>query len=485
MADTEEQTTDLIIDNYTVDDLLSIFNLSSPTPFNVKDVGNSLIAKMKNEGESALELFFTQARDKLLDYLLKGDTVEQQEIDNERTENLKEIWEDSVKDKGDQPTRYFQDGSRMVAEKEEQVNTKTPPIIATHIVVIDSQYRSNILPYSNNPSANSFNTSFTFNLSDPITKALSISLYSYQIPTSWYAFRAKLGNTFFMYNGFILQIPDGNYSPVDLASAINAQAALQSATSGLTVTYNSNTQRISFTNNDLLSGPITVIFFIQASLINYNNCGVFNLAEFQTLGVNSTLGWLLGFRTTPDPTTGDESLTINPGQTVIADVPPQVYGAKYFYLSIEDYSNQRLTNGLYNIRDTKSYATISVPDYYKTINVACKLREGALTQAQLYAINAISDAANVNNSVGFNNTLAGPTSGTTFAVIPLPAEIINTIRPYPYAKFGSDLMVNKRNYLQPTTLQRFNVTLTDDKGNLVDLYDNDWSFSLLVEQRLN
>jgi hypothetical protein len=45
--------------------------------------------------------------------------------------------------------------------------------------------------------------------------------------------------------------------------------------------------------------------------------------------------------------------------------------------------------------------------------------------------------------------------------------------------------MNKRAYIKPTTLDRLTVSLTDDKGNLVDLYDNDWSFSLLVEERLN
>ena len=472
------------IDSYTVNDILAIFNLTDPTPFNVKDIANSLIAKMKSEGKSDLEIFFTKARDKVLDYLL-SDTVVQREVENEATESLSDIWKNGVVDQGATPTVYFRDAARMVAQNQQvaEAANSAPPIISTHIIVIDSQYRSNILPYSSNPTSNSFNTNFTFNLSNPITKAVSITLYSYQIPTSWYAFNAKSGNTFFMYNGFILQIPDGNYTPVQLKNAINAQAALQPSTSGLVVSYNASTNIFSFTNNDLLAGPITIVFFIQANLINYNNCGNFNLASFQTLGVNSTLGWLLGFRTTPNSTTGDIDLVINPGQTISADVPPNTYGPSYFTLSIEDYSNQRLTNGSYNITNTKSYATISIPDYYHTINVACKLREGTLTQAQIYAINAVTASSSVNNITGTNNKLAGPTSGIAFATIPL--SDINALRPNPYIKFGADLFINKRRYIAPTNLERLTVTLTDDKGNLVNLYDNDWSFSLLVEEKLN
>jgi hypothetical protein len=192
----------------------------------------------------------------------------------------------------------------------------------------------------------------------------------------------------------------------------------------------------------------------------------------------------MGFRTTPDATSGDMFLTINPGQTISADVPPDTYGPKYFVLSLEDYSNQRLSSGLYNITNIKNQATISIPDYYKTIQVACKLREGSLTAAQQYAINAVTSSSTVtNNSTGFNNKLSGPSSGAAFAVIPL--SDINNIRPDPYVKFGADLNIYKRNYLAPTILERFNVRLTDDKGNLVNLYDNDWSFSLIVEERLN
>ena len=49
--------TDINIDNYTVDEILSILNLTEPTPFNVKDMANSLIAKLKTEGKKDLENF--------------------------------------------------------------------------------------------------------------------------------------------------------------------------------------------------------------------------------------------------------------------------------------------------------------------------------------------------------------------------------------------------------------------------------------------
>jgi hypothetical protein len=67
----------------------------------------------------------------------------------------------------------------------------------------------------------------------------------------------------------------------------------------------------------------------------------------------------------------------------------------------------------------------------------------------------------------------------------IPLNNITTLRPNPYVHFGADLYIYKRSYVAPTQLDRFNVTLSDDKGFLVNLYDNDWSFSLIVEEQLN
>lgn len=486
-------TIDTNIKNYKVEDLIRIFNIHIPDHFQTSedinklkpmiiDRANAIIARMKTEKNANLELFFGEARDKLLNYLNEL-TLKTEEVLNEETEQIDKVWnESSFTENG---VNYYLDKGRVVAENiNTKLNPNIIPIIATHIINIDSQYRTNILPYSDNPQDNTFNTNFTFNLSTPITKAINISLYSYQIPTSWASFNDRSGNTYFMYNGIIIDIPDGNYTPVSLVAALNEAAAKNIATSGLLVKYDSTKNRISFTNNDTLTDNATVIFFLQANTVNFSKCNRTNLTNFQFLGVNMTLGWLLGFRTTPDPDTGNVSITIGSLETVNADVPPDTYGPKYFILTLEDYSDQRLSSGLFNITNTKNHALISVPDYFKTINVSCKLQSGSLTQAQLYAINAITEDSNVTNNVdGYFNRITGPSSGTAFAVIPLTD--IKNIRPDPYIRYGADLHLFQRTYSAPTYLERFTVRLLDDKGNLVNLYDNDWSFSLIVQTRLN
>ena len=479
-----DESVDTDISDYTINDILSIFNIVDPTVFNVTDVANTLIAKMKLDGKPEMMTFFGEARDKVLEYL---QNMGKEPLEGEITETIENVWasDTTFQDKNpNNPALYFDESAHVtIAQRAVKQTFSSEPIVATQLLVIDSQYRSTILPYSSNPQSNSFNTSFTFNLTSQITKATSITLYSYSIPTSWNAFNSLAGNTFFLYNGVIIVIPDGNYTPQTIADAINLSAQANISTAGLLVKYNKNANRITFTNTDPLLDTVTAMFFIQSNTVNFSNCGNFILSNFQTLSINSTLGWLLGFRTETDLTTGDVELFLPPNVETYADVAPQTYGPTYFTLSVEDYSNQRLTSGLYNITNTKKLVNLTVQDYYNNVDAACKLREGSLTQAQIYSINSLIENNKSTTAYGFNNTLSGPTSSSTLAVIPLAN--INTIRPDPYIKFGADLALNRRNYSRPTILDRFIVNLRDDKGNLVNLYDNDWSFSLLIEERLN
>lgn len=488
MSDTDKDT-DINIDHYSIDDLLTIFNLDEPTEFQVKDVANTLIAKMKTEGKPNLVTFFTEALEKVLKGLdpLKTTALKSKDI-NDDYDSINKIWNKTSLDTDNVPAVYFDDGTHIVADtslKPLQLQVNSAPIIATHIINIDSQFRTNITPYSSSPFSNSFNTNFTFNLSSPINKAISIQLYSYHIPTSWYAFTANTGNTFLIYNGIVINIPDGNYTPQELTNTINIIALKNSASSKLEVNYNTLTNRISFTNNDTLSASVSVVFYIQKNVKTLNYCSnPASLNNLQTIGISNTLGWLLGFRTTADAVTGDVILVIPKGETAIAEASPDTYGPKYFILSVEDYSNSRLTSGSYSITNTKIYSNLTVPEFFATKNIDCKLREGSLTQAQIYTINALkTENEPKNNYIGFNNKSSGATYSAAFATIPL--SDIRALRPDPYIKFGGDLTANKRNYSSPTILLRFTVSLHDDKKNLVNLYDNDWSFSLIVEERLN
>ena len=49
---------DTNIENYTVMDIFEILNLSDPNIFNVKDKANDIIARMEEEGNEEIKIFF-------------------------------------------------------------------------------------------------------------------------------------------------------------------------------------------------------------------------------------------------------------------------------------------------------------------------------------------------------------------------------------------------------------------------------------------
>ena len=111
---------DANIENYTVAEILTIFNIIDPTVFNVTDVANALIAKMKAEGNADLETFFGQARDKVLEYLQEQTALP---VGNETTEPIDNVWASKMLKKTNDAVNYFDADAHIVAtQKIETVN---------------------------------------------------------------------------------------------------------------------------------------------------------------------------------------------------------------------------------------------------------------------------------------------------------------------------------------------------------------------------
>lgn len=104
---------------------------------------------------------------------------------------------------------------------------KTNPIVRQtmfKMLSIDSQFRDDY--YNTNA------TSFTMNLSTPITDVISMKLYSVQIPYTWYTINNNFGSNFIFLKGnspginngdhdIQIKIPSGNYDATSLMTAIN------------------------------------------------------------------------------------------------------------------------------------------------------------------------------------------------------------------------------------------------------------------------
>lgn len=163
------------------------------------------------------------------------------------------------------------------------------------IVCIDSQYRDlSIYP---NPA------NFKFNLLDTLTDVVSLKLYSVQIPYTWYTISNDFGSNFFILNGNVevinngnfdykVEIQPGNYQSNDFVSYIisslqnlflqnndinfgttgvsynNVNAKL-TMTLDIKILYNETSYRLNFPN-DVLSSNISLVSSIP-ELLGYKN----------------------------------------------------------------------------------------------------------------------------------------------------------------------------------------------------------------------
>jgi hypothetical protein len=87
MSSSTDTNIDTNIDNYSVDDILTIFNLSDPTLFQIKDVANHLIARMRSEGKIEMAIFFEKAKQKLLEAATEDDESDE---DDDKDDNCEE-----------------------------------------------------------------------------------------------------------------------------------------------------------------------------------------------------------------------------------------------------------------------------------------------------------------------------------------------------------------------------------------------------------
>ena len=505
---------DLNIDNYSIYDIYEIFNLQDPSEFQVTDSANNLISQMRSQGNFDVANFFEEAKQKALDdfeeSLLSDNDSEN--VQNDSSTQLGNLWQNQFPAQNSQvqmnkvtnrtqKVQTFNDNSHFQMSREQLGVNESHPIrvvqgtinpnlkqTTTRIVSIDSQYRQNILPFTNNDiNSPSFNTDFTIDLSDPLTNVISMKLYSVQIPTTWYTFDKSLGNVCFedvsgtSTDISFHMIEPGNYTPEELPNAPSGYNPLDGTTAldSYDITYMAQTGKYAIGAKG--STDISFIYYKPQGIIDTSGqcyaCGPGSK-------IDQNLGWSMGFRREPDES-GVISVNV-PKATepkLFADVPADTYGPKYFVLIVDDYNQNHLNKGL--VTSVERPTNLSLPDYY-TPDLSCVNQTTGvtravpsaprkLTQAQLYSINEILS----NRTAGSNRTTP-PNTSDVLGIIPLQG--ITTLRPDPFISMSPSLQQNKRDYFGPVDIERIRVRLIDDKGNIVNLHDNNWSFSIIVEQ---
>lgn len=570
---------DTNIQNYTLAELMAIAELQELDPDEITKKTNAYIKKFEKK-DPTLSAFFSKLQSQLLMYSKGLITPEERdtsdkivvEVDKDKKEGFENMnyayapsnkqqqndWDENqyLQQKDTNQTNKITNrqqtiqtfGNNQVPMKQEQIattDTYNVPVkqdslnpnlknIITRFVNLDSQFRK----YTNGPDSSS--TDYTLDLSDTLKDALSLRLYSFQIPFSWYSIDKYYGNTCFWivdsdYN-IAISIPSGNYTQTEFITQLTTsftEAGFDLTTavipSGATApaTYNSNSGKVTLYLNGITYNPTkssvvftittdTIVLFYDFSgkLFCENNC--YSKSNYC---LNSTLGWLMGYRL-PYITVEANG---NPAPAII-----DLNGTKYLILVIDDYNQNHINNSLVSI--SKFNSSLKMPEYYsgdltytclpptegrlnnlpelvaetklnsllnfqttnplngliiggkyeqsftETINVTPSAPR-QLTKSQIYTINEI--IKNKNNST-INYLLQAPTSGNVLAILPVKTSV-GVPTGNLLVEVSGSIQENKRVYFGPVDIDRMAVKLLDDKGNMLNLNGNDWACTLLCE----
>lgn len=532
---------DTNVANYTISELMAIVNLDDLDPTSIMNATSPYVEKFKTS-DPPLSTFFKGIQSQLLQYsqdLYDEDDTddaiypdgEKQVRDRYNNEYLKQndknqtdkITERKQKIKvfGDEhvPMTREQLGvsdTYNVPVKQDSLNPNLKNTIS-RFVNLDSQFRQ----FS---GINSTGTNYTLDLSDTLKNVLSMRLYSYQIPFSWYLIDTIYNNTcFWITNGndnVAITMPPGNYTSSQFVSTLTQSFSTSgfSFPLGVPVIYNDNTGKITLSlyggliNNGTYNFTITektiITFFDFTSTLQCNiNC--VNNNNY----LNQSLGWLMGYRVPYE--------TVNKNGNQASSVLDLI-GTKYLILVIDDYNQNHVNNSLVSITEYSS--SLKIPDYYSpdipstcinpsTTNVSQTIIEAnltsqlenqgsitdnglliagkiaanynktqivlpsaprTLTQAQIYTINEI----NKNQSLT-NFRSKAPTSSDILAIIPIKTTGLSTGSVI--VEFSGSLQESIRTYFGPVNIERLAVKLLNDKGQVLDLNGLDWVITLICD----
>lgn len=562
---------DTNVSNYSLSELMAIIEVNDINPKVIVQKTNFLINKFKYSNPT-LSVFFKEVQSQLLQYsqgLLNKETNNASDktvvesfgnMDYEAIYPLgdKEVndWysnqvltqtdQNQVDKITDRKEKIQTFGNTYVPMKREQIATTDTvelPVkqdslnpnlknTITRFVNLDSQFRQ----YTSGPDSSP--TDYTLDLSDTLKNTLSMSLYSYQIPYSWYAIDVYYGNNCFWIidnsNNYItsISIPSGNYSQTQFVTTLASSFSIAGFDpSANIVQYNQNSGNITLdlygVNYTDPNGNIytvtkeTVIFFYDftGELQCNNSCFSVTNNYF-----NNTLGWLMGYRV--------PYMNVDvSGNTAPAIL--DLNGTKYLILVIDDFNQNHVNNSLVSISQFSN--VLKMPSYYShdlpytcitpsqqkltleqqggslqqlissvttqsifdTQNqdplngllIAGKYQQEytttqqvlpsaprTLTKAQIYTINQIM--ANSNNLTKYLSK--APTSSDILGIVPIKTST-GVATGSLIVDFSGSLQDNTRTYFGPVDIDRMAVKLLDDKGNILNLNGNDWCVTLVCE----
>ena len=321
-------------------------------------------------------------------------------------------------------------------------------------------------------------------------------------------------------NDYLVTIDPVLYPVNQFYPSLTIKAAIQAAfdavvdLAGTTISINlsSLTTTIRLCVNRVFSGADYALLFYDAK--SFTKCIPNVSTSVQNVTIDSTLGWILGFRDSVQYVLSPENVssgTNNEGDTyystftttpfscsrltrsvvITADTSVNIDLYNYLLVCVDDFSMNHLTNGVVTI--SAASTSIPLPSYANRTSLRCtrdltksgNFFDGALgqythnqlTAAQVYSANQL--LANSKSDIS-KNYASGMLTNNALCLVQITSK--NLVNGNTYTESGSSLSAQVRSYFGPVNLRRMNVQLLTRTGKPLDLNNSNWSFTMSIEQ---
>jgi hypothetical protein len=251
-----------------------------------------------------------------------------------------------------------------------------------------------------------------------------------------------------------------------------------------------------------------VVFYDPYSFVScYSGASRKGSQSVQNATWDTTIGWILGFRekiiyylndyTDQTVYAAPASIGVTSSLIYYADtnheqicsltgdttVSTSLYN--YFLIVLDDYTQNHLNDGLVTITtqetaiDIGPYKYVCDP-YLLSGSVKIAVPAGKdytkMSKRELYTFNQKV----LSKKVKEKSYSKGPFVKDIFGIIPIKTS--GLAPGSTYVEFGGTLQNQERMYFGPVNIHRMTIRLLNDRGDLVDLNNTNWSFSLVCEQ---
>ena len=230
-----------------------------------------------------------------------------------------------------------------------------------------------------------------------------------------------------------------------------------------------------------------MVFFDETSFVT---CYI-GVQSVRNTTWDSTLGWVLGYRLfTVYDLNAVGTATATNAIIIQGDTGVSTNLYNYFLLCLDDYNQNHLNDGLITIANKDT--SIPLPSYANRTGFQCDPTTGekvynintGLTEKQIYSVTSIANAGlnetSIGTSVSVKSYGSGPYVKDVFGLVPIKVSGLKSGDSY--VEFGGTLQNQERSYFGPVNIERLTIRLMTDRGDVVDLNNANWSFSLICEQ---